>query len=125
MELGWCSDDCPKDGDWKPDWKPDETLTVTTHFENVMDIKYTINGEDESQPVYKDIVRVNSSGPAAELYPDSLGEYRRLSDITHNDRPVFQHSDREDRFIIQNGNHKIILLRGKSILYREFLVRHS
>ena len=112
MELGWCSDDCPKDGDWKPDWKPDETLTITTHFVNVMDIKYTINGEDEPQPVYKDIVRVNSSGPAAKLYPDSLGEYRRLSDITYNDRPVFQHSDREDRFIIQNGNHKIILLRG-------------
>ena len=114
MELGWCSDDCPKDGDWKPEWKPDETLTVTTHFENVMDIKYTINGEDESQPVYKDIVRVNSSGPAAELYPDSLGEYGLLPDITLNDLPVYKHSIRDDRFIIQNGIHNAFLLINNS-----------
>ena len=104
---------CPKKGDSL--WKLDNQSTITTQndrIENDVDIRYTITKEGEAQPVYKDIVRVNSSGPAAELYPDSLGEYRRLSDITHNDRPVFQHSDREDRFIIQNGNHKIISLRG-------------
>ena len=53
--------------------------------------------------VLPDIVRVNSSGPAAELYPDSLGEYGLLPDITFNDRPVFQHSARDDRFIISIG----------------------
>ena len=78
-----------------------------------------------SQLVLPDIVRVSSSGPAAELYPDSLGDYRLLPDITHNDLPVFQHSARDDRFIIQNGNHKTILLRGYSILPREFLVCHT
>ena len=68
-----------------------------------MDIKYWISGEGEAKPVYPDIVSVSSSGPAAELYPDSLGEYRLLPDITFNDRPVFQHSLREDRFIISVG----------------------
>ena len=103
---------CPKmvkeDGKkrWKDDyWKPDNQSTITTHFENDVDIRYTITGEGEVQPVYPDIVRVSSSGPAAELYPDSLGEYRLLPDITFNDRPVFQHSARDDRFIIQNGNY--------------------
>ena len=68
-------------------------------------IKNTITTEQgNTQLVLPDIVRVNSSGPAAELYPDSLGEYRLLPDITFNDHPVFQHSAREDRFIIQNGN---------------------
>ena len=55
-----------------------------------------------SSPV-EDIVRVSSSGPAGELYPDSLGDYR-LTDITLNDLPVYQHSARDDRYIIGNGN---------------------
>ena len=59
--------------------------------------------QGNTQLVLPDIVRVNSSGPAAELYPDSLGEYRLLPDITLNDRPVFQHSARDDRFIISIG----------------------
>ena len=58
--------------------------------------------------VLPDIVRVNSSGPAAELYPDSLGDYRRLPDITHNDLPVFKHTVRDDRFIISVGKYNII-----------------
>ena len=59
----------------------------------------------EETVVYPDIVRVSSSGPAAELYPDSLGDYHLLPDnITLNDFPVYQHSARDDRFIISNGN---------------------
>ena len=55
--------------------------------------------------VFPDIVGVTSSGPAAELYPDSLGDYHLLPDnITLNDLPVYQHSARDDRFIISNGN---------------------
>ena len=104
---GYCSDDCPMKKDSL--WKPDDTISVTTHFENDVDIRYMMNEEDEViQPVYLDIVRVNSSGPAAELYPDSLGEYRLLPDISHNNYPVFQHSARDDRFIIQNGNEMIV-----------------
>ena len=108
LNFDWCSDDCPKEGD--PLWKADDTFSVTTHFENDVDIRYMMNEEDEAQPVYLDIVRVSSSGPAAELYPDSLGEYRLLPDITHNDHPVYQHSARDDRFIIQNGIPNVFLL---------------
>ena len=99
--------------------KPDETLTVTTHFENDVDIRYKINGEGEAQPIYPTIVRVSSSGPAADLYPDSLGVYKLLPDITHNDRPVFQHSARDDRFIIQNGNFKILFADKFKSLFQE------
>ena len=67
-------------------------------------IKYTIVTETEAaQQLIPDIVRVSSSGPAGELYPDSLGDYR-LTDITLNDLPVYQHSARDDRYIIGNGN---------------------
>ena len=59
--------------------------------------------QGNTQLVLPDIVRVNSSGLAAELYPNSLGDYRLLPDITFNDRPVFQHSARDDRFIISIG----------------------
>ena len=65
-------------------------------------IKYWIITE-EARIVQPNMMRVSSSGPADEFYPDSLGEYRLLPDITHNDLPVFQHSARDDRFIIQNG----------------------
>ena len=65
-------------------------------------IKYWIITE-EARIVQPNMMRVSSSGPAAELYPDSLGEYRLLPDITLNDYPVFQHSARDDRFIIFIG----------------------
>ena len=58
---------------------------------------------DEARIVQPNMMRVSSSGSAAELYPDSLGEYRLLPDVTHNDRPVFQHSARDDRYIISVG----------------------
>ena len=57
-----------------------------------------------SKPI-QDFVRVSSSGPAGELYPDSLGDYYKLTtDVTLNDLPVYQHSARDDRYIIGNGN---------------------
>ena len=92
----------------------DDTITLTTYHESDIDIKYKMIPDEDSvknswgkvEPVYPDIVRVRSSGPAAELYPDSLGEYRRLPpDTTHNDHPVFQHSARDDRFIINIGKN--------------------
>ena len=68
-------------------------------------IKYTIITETEAaQQAFPDIVRVSSSGPAGELYPDSLGDFK-LTDITLNDLPVYQHSARDDRYIIGNGNY--------------------
>ena len=58
---------------------------------------------EEAKIVLPDIVVVSSSGPAAELYPDSLGEYRLMQDLTLNDRPVFKHSARDDRYINSVG----------------------
>ena len=89
-------------------------------------IKNTITmDQGGTQLVLPDIVRVNSSGPAAELYPDSLGEYRLLPDITLNDYPVFQHSARDDRFIIFIGRVVKWLQRNRLFLFRKFLVHHS
>ena len=48
-------------------------------------------------------VTVSSEGPAAEMYPDSMGQYNLLRDVYRYDRPVYKHVDREDRFIIFTG----------------------
>ena len=67
-------------------------------------IKYTIITETEAaQQAFPDIVRVSSSGPAGELYPDSLGEYELMTDIIYNGLPVYQYSAGEDRYIINIG----------------------
>ena len=48
-------------------------------------------------------VTVSSEGPAAEMYPDYMGQYNVIRDVYRNDRPVYKHVDREDRFIIYAG----------------------
>ena len=52
-------------------------------------------------------VTVSSEGPAAEMYPDSMGQYNILRDVYRYDRPVYKHVDREDRFIINTGKIKM------------------
>ena len=72
------------------------------------------------------MVRVSSSGPAGELYPDSLGDYYKLTiDVTLNDLPVYQHSARDDRYIIGNGS---IIIQDSimiTIHSRMVLVHHT
>ena len=48
-------------------------------------------------------VTVSSEGPAAEMYPDYMGQYNILREIYRYDRAVFKHVDREDRFLIYTG----------------------
>ena len=48
-------------------------------------------------------VTVSSEGPAAEKYPDSMGQYNIIRDVYRYDRSVYKHVDREDRFIIFTG----------------------
>ena len=48
-------------------------------------------------------VTVSSEGPAAEMDPDSMGQYNILRDVYRYDRAVYKHVDREDRFIIYTG----------------------
>ena len=50
-------------------------------------------------------VTVSSEGPAAEMYPDSMGQYNVIKDVYRYDRPVYKHVDREDRFIIYTGRN--------------------
>ena len=47
---------------------------------------------------------VSSEGPAAENFPESMGQYKIIKDIYRHDRTVYKHVDREDRFIIFTGN---------------------
>ena len=50
-------------------------------------------------------VTVSSEGPAAEMYPDYMGQYNILKDVYRYDRAVYKHVDREDRFIIFTGRY--------------------
>ena len=52
-------------------------------------------------------VTVSSEGPAAQFYPDSMGQYNILRNVYRYDRPVYKHVDREDRFIINAGKIKM------------------
>ena len=59
----------------------------------------------ESKPT-KDIatvVTVSSSGSVAQMYPESLGQYNIIRDVIRNNRPVYKHVDRDDRFIVYYG----------------------
>ena len=70
-------------------------------------IKYAIvTSKEAAMLALPNMVRVSSSGPAGELYPDSLGDYYKLTidEVTLNNLPVYQHSARDDRYIIGNGN---------------------
>ena len=49
-------------------------------------------------------VTVSSEGPAAEIYPDFMGQYDILREVYRYDRAVYKHVDTEDRFIIYTGN---------------------
>ena len=50
-------------------------------------------------------VTVSSEGPAAEMYPDSMGQYNVLREVYRYERAVYKHVDREDRFIIYTGRN--------------------
>ena len=81
-------------------------------------IKYAIvTSKEAAMLALPNMVRVSSSGPAGELYPDSLGDYKLMAYVTHNDLPVYQHSTRDDRYIIGNGN----IFRKKSLLTKYFI----
>ena len=52
-------------------------------------------------------VTVSSEGPAAEMYPDSMGQYNLLRDVYRYDRAVYKHVVRENRFIIFAGRNEM------------------
>ena len=69
-------------------------------------IKYRIVTSTEAEMLaFPNMMRVSCSGPVGDYYADSLGDYYKLTiDVTLNDLPVYQHSARDDRYIIGNGN---------------------
>ena len=60
----------------------------------------------EGEPRYPDSLRVSSSGPVSDLLPSYLGDYQKTSNISSCDRPVWQHTERQDRFILYRGTPK-------------------
>ena len=56
-----------------------------------------------TRPVETLTVSSDSEGPAAEMYPDSMGQYNIMRDVALNNRPVYKHVDRDDRFIVYSG----------------------
>ena len=50
-------------------------------------------------------VTVSSDGPASEMYPDSMGQYKVLGDVYRYGRAVYKHVEREDRFILNTGTY--------------------
>ena len=74
------------------------TLTVLIYFGLYNELsKLTIAARN---------VTVSSEGPAAEMYPDSMGQYNLMREVYRYDRAVYKHVDREDRFIIYRGRNK-------------------
>ena len=55
-------------------------------------------------------VTVSSEGPAAEIYPDSMGQYKIMKEVYRYDRAVYKHVDREDRFIIFTGRNIVYIM---------------
>ena len=74
-------------------------MILTLTFLTYLGLYFVLN--NMTNPVQT--VTVSSEGPAAEMYPDSMGQYNLLRDVYRYDRPVYKHVDREDRFIIYTG----------------------
>ena len=71
------------------------TLTFLTYL--------GLYGELSRMTIPAQTVTVSSEGPAAEMYPDYMGQYNILKDVYRYDRAVYKHVNREDRFIIFAG----------------------
>ena len=74
-------------------------IILTLNFLTYLGLYFVLN--NMTSPVQT--VTVSSEGPAAEMYPDSMGQYSILREVYRYDRAVYKHVDREDRFIIFTG----------------------
>ena len=71
------------------------TLTFLTYL--------GLYGELSRMTMPAQTVTVSSEGPAAEMYPDSMGQYNLLREVVRYDRAVYKQVDKEDTFIIYTG----------------------
>ena len=77
-------------------------MILTLTFLTYLGLYFVLN--NMTNPVKT--VTVSSEGPAAEMYPDSMGKYNILSEVYRYDRAVYKHLGREDQFIIFIGKDK-------------------
>ena len=77
-------------------------MILTLTFLTYLGLYFVLN--NMTNPVQT--VTVSSEGPAAEMYPDSMGQYNILSEVYRYDRAVYKHLGREDQFIIFIGKDK-------------------
>ena len=74
-------------------------IFLTMTFVTYLGLYFVLN--NLTSPVQT--VTVSSEGPAAEMYPDYMGQYNILREVQRYDRAVYKHVNREDRFIIFAG----------------------
>ena len=89
-------------------------LILTLNFLTYLGLYTILN--NMTRPVQS--VTVSSEGPAAEMYPDGLGQYNILRDVYRFDRAVYRHVDRDywrnEIFIVYTGRN--------TYLYEKFSV---
>ena len=89
-------------------------LILTLNFLTYLGLYTILN--NMTRPVQS--VTVSSEGPAAEMYPDCMGQYNILRDVYRFDRAVYRHVDRDywrnERFIVYTGRN--------TYLYEKFSV---
>ena len=57
------------------------------------------------QPVYPHSIEVSSDGPAAGKHFSCMGTYNKIEGQQQNGRPIWKHSDRDDRILFYAGEN--------------------
>ena len=83
-------------------------IFLTMTFVTYLGLYFVLN--NLTSPVQT--VTVSSEGPAAEMYPDNMGQYGVLRDVYRSERAVYKHVDREDRYIIYTGRNYMVFNCG-------------
>ena len=66
--------------------------------------QYSYHNITEGEPTYPDTVTVSSTEGAADSQYQSLGVYKKTSQI-RSGRPVWKSTVRDDRFLFYNGKN--------------------
>ena len=109
-------------GGWQFDglssWLDDDTLNVIgTMLHHITDqIFFTLSDSIylfylilifvEGKPTYPEKVTILSTGETSETWPSVLGVYIKTN-MTHSDRPVWQSTDRDDRYLFYKGIERV------------------
>ena len=64
---------------------------------------------EEGEPTYPEKLTISSTGGTSKTWPSVLGVYMRTK-MTHSDRPVWQSTVRDDRYLFYNGIEKFLVV---------------